>query len=1163
MGPSMKYADYVSLGGRYLRSVNLATDSKSSAGVQGYVVSGNARDLAIRVLRELGPGGSGRTWSILGPYGSGKSSFATWLSMLLSPQSSALHAAALEPFRLAWPEFVPELDKALAAAGPGLACAVATGERAALSLLVMRAVALELAKHLPADSDVLLRARLYANALENAESIADSVIADCTIAAARALVAVGLSGLAVIVDEMGKVLEWALQDPSHSDLYLLQVLAEAASRCHDAKLVLMTVVHQGFQAYGEGERKVVRDELTKVEGRFEVVPFIESLSHLTTLISQALIQQTSPAKLPGYAHAQASAAELVRHYGTKELPDQSTLLACFPLNPVTAVCLGPIFRLKFGQNERSLFAFLGSLEPFGFKSFLATTPATSTQLFHLGDLYDYLVANTGVRFQLDRADRVWPGVETALARLEPHDGPVTAAVLKAIGVLTAVGRASRVRADRLTLQIGLGISKADLDRALSALEKRSIITYRDFRGAYQIWDGSDLDIPAELERVRSEVMQRGDFASFLQKAFAPMPLVASRHGHISGTMRYLNTRYVSAREVTKSKCSPSADGADGELLFIVPEDQAELGKAKEAALTYGRGDKDLPVVYALPRQAERLLDAVVDYLTIVEVEQVAPGLDSDPTARRDLAERRLGAQDALATALQHAFGEWADGAGATWIYNKSEHIVTERQSAAASAIFDEVFKSAPAIRNELVNRAVLSTVAAKARRQLLELLLNEESRHKPALGISGHPPELSIYRSVLGATSLHQEREVGRLYLDRNPKSKQLSTLWKRIDDTLDRGKDGRRDLESLLKLMRAPPFGIRDGVGMILLLVYYLTGEDELFLYEEQALVPRIGADFPHRMLRRPESFEFQRVPKDSKALVIAGLLWDNIAKKARPESGMTLRIVRILMRMITDLSPFAQSTQRLSEPARRVRSCIKGAKDPVKLLAEDLRAAVRDGADSSMPDDSEVAGRVYAAIAELQASDTRLIRQVANIVGQQFGVGGEPEVVFSALGQRAKLVSELKELTPQLRRFSTMSAEIYGTGAGDWQDWAASVATFIDGKQAADWTDDALTNFAFACHTLARQFKAAEGIALAANNGTAPSSGARLYRLSVYDRLGTEHAVVASESPQNAKALAEIGNAVRGVANSAGLSDDEVLSALAQFLVERVEQRSSKVNT
>src|SRR5262249_57696812 len=69
----------------------------------------------------------------------------------------------------------------------------------------------------------------------------------------------------------------------------------------------------------------------------------------------------------GMAQEAASLGVRVGSMGAAEL--QECLIACYPLHPLTAVVLGPLFR-QLAQNERSLFAFLASSEPFGFQEFL-------------------------------------------------------------------------------------------------------------------------------------------------------------------------------------------------------------------------------------------------------------------------------------------------------------------------------------------------------------------------------------------------------------------------------------------------------------------------------------------------------------------------------------------------------------------------------------------------------------------------------------------------------------------------------------------------------------------------------------------------------------------------------------------------------------------------
>lgn len=1146
-------ADYVSIARRYQRSTNVAADAGSSETIGNYIVSHNARDVALRVLRELGPEGRCRAWTILGPYGTGKSSFAAWLSVLLGPRNAPHHASAQQVFANRYPDFVAELDGVMQSAGPGLACAVVTGERAPLALLVLRAVTASLSG-VSSAALILERAKAYVANLQDGGAVADSDVVAAVVSAATACRNSGLGGLSLIIDELGKVLEWAVQDPSRSDLYLLQLLAEAASRSTNGHLLVVTVVHQTFGSYAEGGRRAIRDELAKVEGRFEVVPFIESPTHLVNLVGHAIVQSDGCHALAGFADAQQLAKGIAAHY-PGEFAEPAVLAKCFPLNPVVALVAGPLFRLKLGQNERSLFAFLGSREPCGFRDFLDETEASSRKQFTLSALFDYVVANTGVRFQHEAGERIWASVDTAIGRLKPEDPTIATELLKAIGILTAISKTSTLRADEETLSIGLGAPPVTVASTLDELCHRTLIVYRKFKRGYQIFDGSDLDVQTELKAVREDVERSTSLAKDLQASFPPMPLVATRHGLETGTMRYFTTRFVAASEVMHGRNKAAGEVGDGELLYVVPDNDSELQAALAAARGYSRHGDEFPTVYAFPRNARDLREAAVEYLAVVQAIKTWPQLDSDPVARRELAEHQLGASDALANALQRAFGEWADGGGAVWVYDKHDTLVSGRQSAAASAIFGKVFRSALHVRNELVNRVELSTAAAKARRQVLEMLVSSSTAALPKLGITGHPPELSIYLSVLADTGIHADLGDTTWGLRRNEGNRQLATLWAHLDKKLSEGKGCRQNLANLVDLMRKPPFGIREGVGLILLLVYCLTGEDELFVYEDGTLIPKLQADTPHRMLRSAKSFELQRVPADSAAVHMAGLLWDRLARGPRPADGIILRMVRGLMLITGQLSQHATTTQHVPESARKVRAAIRSARDPVDLLTSGLRGAVTAAEDPKPLTPEEVSDRVKAAVVELQGADNRLLEQVATVVGQQFAAGTNAALIFRAIASRAKLLAKQAEMSAALRRFVTVTCELAEADPADWSAWIEAVARAIVGKQTVQWTDEDLINFEYSAHTLARQFKTAESMVAATGS---VGSGERVFRLSVFDRDGAEHAVVASAATQSPKTLAGLRHALDGLVVDQGVGQDELLAALAQIVVERLEQRN-----
>ena len=173
-------------------------------------------------------------------------------------------------------------------------------------------------------------------------------------------------GLVVFVDEMGKILEAATRDGS--DIYFFQQLAEMASRS-DGRLVIVGILHQAFEEYSYRLSREMREEWSKIQGRFIDLPVNTAADEQIAILGGAIDNGERPAQ-PGPLCQKV--AELTNRTTSPDLPE--LLEACWPLHPVVACLLGPISRRRFGQNQRSVFAFLNSSEPWGVSGFPAAVP---------------------------------------------------------------------------------------------------------------------------------------------------------------------------------------------------------------------------------------------------------------------------------------------------------------------------------------------------------------------------------------------------------------------------------------------------------------------------------------------------------------------------------------------------------------------------------------------------------------------------------------------------------------------------------------------------------------------------------------------------------------------------------------------------------------------
>ena len=68
---------------------------------------------------------------------------------------------------------------------------------------------------------------------------------------------------------MGKCLENAVKQ--EGDIYFLQKLAEYASRS-DGKVIFVGILHQSFAEYAKRMPRSIRNEWTKIQGRFIDIP---------------------------------------------------------------------------------------------------------------------------------------------------------------------------------------------------------------------------------------------------------------------------------------------------------------------------------------------------------------------------------------------------------------------------------------------------------------------------------------------------------------------------------------------------------------------------------------------------------------------------------------------------------------------------------------------------------------------------------------------------------------------------------------------------------------------------------------------------------------------------------------------------------------------------
>ena len=725
-------ADFVKIPGRFYRSVNVAKDWRRPEALADYIVTPTVRELARQVLAELQTSNGLRAWSITGPYGTGKSAFAIFLADSLT-RAKPFHKDAREL----------RIDAELASRP--LVPALLTAERGPLGPAILRATASALSE---ADPKFSRRLRGLAGRSPTGDRVVESVLQAASISRKKRR-----GGLLLIIDELGKFLEFAAGE-RQEDPYLLQQLAEAVARS-EQPIVLLTILHRAFADYVPQGEELRQAEWQKVQGRFHDVPFQLPTEQLLGVVGHAIEAKPPAAIRRSWDRLlQGALATPALQEARTRLPASELLSSCLPLHPVAALLLWPVFRSKVAQNERSLFAFLTSCEPYSFSSFLYEPlyDAASPQLYRLPELFDYVSHSLGLSTFTGVDARRWALIDAALARVPASAPDSCREVVKAVGLLDLYGAQVGLQPSCEVLKVALDHLE-DVVKAIDLLGEKSVLLFRRHRNAYTLWEGSDFDLDSAWDEGRRRLSST-DWHHRMASELRLQPVVARAHYIQRGTLRFFDVSVVPPTPEDLATILHKETTADGRVAFVLGnENDTDGGLLNLAKEITGEQDRWLDLI-AVPEGSGKLQAAWESMEAWTWVRDNNPELAGDLVARQEVRARLAAARqefEAIAGPIFGLVGQTFDPSKSVWVAGGEVHEINSAIEFQRwlSRLCSNFYDKAPELHNEILNRKTLSSAAAAARRTLIERMLT--CPDEPRLGIEGHPAEATMYESMLAA----------------------------------------------------------------------------------------------------------------------------------------------------------------------------------------------------------------------------------------------------------------------------------------------------------------------------------------------------------------------------------------------------------------------------
>ena len=811
--------------------------------------------------------------------------------------------------------------------------------------------------------------------------------------------------LVIVVDEFGKILEYAANNNPEKELYFLQKLSEFVN-VPSRSIILLTTLHQNFGSYAAKLTETQRNEWHKVKGRFQEIVFVEPVEQLLSLTAKRLSTHRQLSK------AEELSSSLLYDLGVRSKIvsrnlGYKTVESLYPLDPVSAVCLTMAIQ-KYGQNERSLFSFLSAKGVGSINEFKAT-PSTT---YNVAMVYDYLTYHFYSAITETNADSMgWRSLSVAIERIEGSnlDGDIIEGCLKlikTIGLINMFFNGIVLDDDFLITYGENALGLTNTQDLIKTLLSHQIVRFAKYKSQYILFEGTNIDMEDELYKAASIVPTPTLSVEELAPYIGQKAAIASASYYKTGTPRYFEYRIDNEPTIIE----PTGD-VDGfiHLVFPLSDNESEViamsASASAGASIYGyfkNTDDIVKHLYEIKK-----LQYVIDNVAF-----------DDRVAKSEFENQKNYETQKLNDTLNASLT--SDSGNIVWYYNGNpQHISSVGDfNKLLSHICDEVYFKAPIIRNELFNRQKLSSAISLARVNLLDAMLNHSDEEN--FGIESFPPEKTIYFTLFRDSGIHRKDECGNWILGA-PISQELKTLWDASIKFVNSSSDKPKKLTELAKILKSAPYKLKQGVIDFWIPIFLYINQQDFALYNNGTFVLSINKEVFELMQKRLNDFSlkafnvsgvklefFKRYRQFLRKDDTVGVSADSLTETVKP-----------FFHFYRGLNNYAKKTRKFDNAyTAKFRDVLSNAQDPAKTFFEDLPAALGYKDLNSDEFIQQYLNLIRQAVRELNTCYDNLIDRIEEKIVEHLGLPSDYIEYKEIIEERYKTIDS-RILTPKTRSF------------------------------------------------------------------------------------------------------------------------------------------------
>lgn len=774
--------------------------------------------------------------------------------------------------------------------------------------------------------------------------------------------------LLIVVDEFGKVLEHAAKNNPEKELYFLQKLSELVN-VSTRQIMLLTTLHQNFGAYAKGLTEAQANEWTKVKGRFKEITFVEPVEQLLYLASIQLKEEGKVSEAANIEPLYNLAKET--RYVAKDFPLEIAK-QLFPLDLFSAYTITTAIQ-RYGQNERSLFTFLAAK---GTNSISEFEPADHLT-YNLQEVYDYVLYNFYSYLKDANADSMsWGTIQVSIERVEGQDWSSNEEMLKAVQLVKAIGLLNlfgtagfKLTERNLTDYAREAMAIDNAKEIIQKLAAKKIIRYATYKERLMLFEGTDVDLEAEIREAGMMVSRPVNFVDELNVFFNKRISPVKAHFYQNGTPRFFDYKLLE----TPEDFVPKGD-TDGCLELIFSTKKDALDEIKKAS-----ADSEHALIFAYFLDTENIVDHLYNiqkynYL----IERVIN--KEDLVAVKEILKMKEYEESLLNKAISDNLFSYKNRV--VWVFGgKEQKVDSHRQfNQLLSKVCNEVYSKTPVMINELFNKHKLSGTITAARKSYLTYLTEHYAEENLGFPDDKFPPEKTIYFSLLKNTGLHHEGDFAD-----GPTNEGFLSVWNACEDFLKSTENKARKISELIKLLSVQPYKLKQGFLDFWIPTYLFIRRQDFALYDASkgSFMPEVNMEFFELLQKHPQDFEVKKFAVDGVKLGFFNQYrrFINLGEEFTITKDSFIETIKPFLAFYVRLDDYTKHTRKFNHGSTmKFRDVLAQAKDPEKAFFEDLPEALGFNQEKLKQEEfiREYGNIIQRAIRELRTCYTGLIDRI-----------------------------------------------------------------------------------------------------------------------------------------------------------------------------------------